>query len=127
MQEHAGAMSDSRMAPVSQASQGRDTGVWKSSSRGLDSLSLAPLQTALSFRPDLGTSLFSRAASAGRRRPASDAYCGVMPGIRRLSRTRACMAAVLMLVSPVHQVTLLLVAARKWLQAAMLRCTHGYA
>jgi hypothetical protein len=43
----------------------------------------------------------------------------VMPGIRRLSRTRACMAAVLMLVSPVHQVTLLLVAARKWLQAAM--------
>jgi hypothetical protein len=111
-------MSDSRMAPVSQASQGRDAAAWKWPSRGLDSLSLALVQTALSFRPDLGTSLFSRAASTGRRRPASRACCSVMPGRMRLSRTHGCMAAVLMLVSSVHQVTLLLVAARKWPQAA---------
>jgi hypothetical protein len=111
-------MSESRMAPVSQASQGRNVAAWKSSSRGLDSLSLAPLQTALSFRRDFGTSLFSRAVSTGRRRPASRAYCILrcdVPGRRRPSRTHGCMAAVFMLVSPTHQVTLLLVAARKWL------------
>jgi hypothetical protein len=68
----------------------------KSSSRGLDSLSLDPVQTALSFRRDLPRLLcFSRAALAGRRRPASRTcmlWCDV-PGRRRLSLHGRCSQA----------------------------------
>jgi hypothetical protein len=68
----------------------------KLSSRGLDSLSLDPVQTALSFRPDLPRLLlFSRAAFAGLRRPASRAcmlWCDV-PGRRRLSLHGRCSQA----------------------------------
>lgn len=46
-------MSEARMAPVSQKSQGQDSAVCDTSSRGFHSLSLDPAQTALSFRRDL--------------------------------------------------------------------------
>jgi len=72
------------------------------------------------------TSIPSRAALPGRRRPASCACCGVILVRRRLSRRPGWMAAVLgrrfmQRVSPVHQVTLLLAVACKWLHAVMLR------
>jgi hypothetical protein len=68
----------------------------KSSSRGLDSLSLDPVQTTLSFRRDLPRLLcFSRAALAGLRRPASRAcmlWCDV-PGRKGLSLHGRCSRA----------------------------------
>jgi hypothetical protein len=90
MQEHAVRCQSLAWPLFHKASQGRDGAAWKSSSRGLDSLSLDPLQTTLSFRRDLSAfrARYFHAVTANQ----TCVCCGVMPARRRLSRP-GCMAA----------------------------------